>query len=317
MDNLNIIVNLRFGSHLYGTNNESSDEDFMGVYLPTKEEVLLNKVIETHRFDTKSIYSKEKDTSKVHSLQYFLVQALEGKIDALDMLHAPANMIVEKDSKGIWDYLVNHREMFYAKDIGKLGEYIRSQAAKYGVKGSRLNDAKKVLDFLKDYRTNGDALKMDSIWHLLPEGKHINFTEADRQGTIFYQVCGKKIQKTVKVNYAYNIIYKFYEQYGKRAKQAANNENIDWKAVSHAIRAAHQVKEMLIDNTITFPLPNASFITQVKNGELDYNTIVAPHLENIMEEVEKLTEESSLPKKPNYKFWEEWLCFVLEDNLFV
>ena len=36
-----------------------------------------------------------------------------------------------------------------------------------------------------------------------------------------------------------------------------------------------------------------------------------------MEEVERLTEESNLPKRPDYKFWEEWLCFVLEDNLFV
>lgn len=322
MDNLNIIINLRFGSHLYGTSSEGSDEDFKGIFLPTKQEILLNRVPKSYNSTTKANGSEEKNTSEdidteIYSLHYFLKLALEGQTVAIDMLHAPDNMIIEKDDKGIWEYLTNHRSMFYTKNLKAFVGYARRQASRYGIKGSRLSDAKRVIDFLIDNSTNGDVLKLRDVWHLLPKGDHIHFTDPDMFGNTFYQVCGKKLGRTITLDYALGVVVKFYKEYGKRAHQASMNKGIDFKAVSHAIRAAHQVKEMLVANTITFPLPNASFIAQVKNGELDYSTVVAPHLEAIMEEVEKLTEESDLPKKPNYRFWEEWLCFVLEDNLFV
>jgi len=294
--------------------------DFKGIFLPTKREVLLGKVPKSYNFTTKPKGVEGKNTpedidTEIYSLHYFLKLALEGQTVAIDMLHAPDSMIVEKDNRGIWEYLSNHRQMFYTKNLKAFVGYARRQASKYGIKGSRLNAAKEVLEVLAENSTNGDVLIMKDIWHLLPTGEHLYFTEPDRHGNIFYQVCGKKLGETIKVNYAYDIINKFYEEYGKRAHQAANNENIDWKAVSHAMRAAYQIREMLVDNTITFPLSNAKFILKVKNGELDYNILVAPHLEAIMEEVENLTEGSTLPNKPDYKFWDEWLCFVLEDNL--
>ena len=31
----NIIVLMKFGSHLYGTNTENSDTDLKGIYMPT------------------------------------------------------------------------------------------------------------------------------------------------------------------------------------------------------------------------------------------------------------------------------------------
>ncbi len=321
MNNLNIIVRMRFGSYLYGTDTPDSDTDFKGIFLPTKDEVLLGKVPKSYNFTTKPKGAEGRNTSEdidneIYSLHYFLKLALEGQTVAIDMLHAPDNMIVEQDDKGIWSYLINHRKMFYTKNLKAFVGYARRQAAKYGVKGSRLNDAKEVLEFLAEHTTNGDILTMGDIWDQLPKGEHIHFTEPDRQGNIFYQVCGKMMQKTIKVNYAFGIINKFYEEYGKRAQLAAENKGIDFKAISHAVRAALQIKEMLIKNTITFPLPMADYVRNIKKGKLDYKTIVAPHLESLMEEVEILTEKSTLPNKPDYKFWEEWLCFVLEDNLF-
>ncbi len=56
----------------------------------------------------------------------------------------------------------------------------------------------------------------------------------------------------------------------------SENRNIDWKAVSHALRAAIQVKEILTQNKITFPLKEAPFLLQVKDGKLDYVSEVAP-----------------------------------------
>ena len=35
------IVNMRFGSHLYGLNTPNSDVDYKGIFMPTLEELLL------------------------------------------------------------------------------------------------------------------------------------------------------------------------------------------------------------------------------------------------------------------------------------
>jgi len=318
MNDLDIIVRLKFGSHLYGTNSETSDEDFKGVFLPTKEEVLLGKVPKSYNFTTKPKGSEDKNTSEdidteIYSLHYFLKLALEGQTVAIDMLHAPDNMIMEKDNKGIWDYLVNHRGMFYTKNLKAFVGYARKQAAKYGIKGSRLDAARQVVNTLKRVPLDW---KLDTFWKTLPVGEHQYFVEDSPNGIKQYQVCGKILQSTQKIGYTIEILEKFIDQYGKRALLAESNIGIDFKAVSHAIRAAMQIKEIFLNNDIVFPLKEAKFLKEVKLGTLDYNTIVSPRLEGLMDEIEVLSENSTLPSKPDYKFWEEWLCFVLEDNLF-
>ena len=38
---MRILIKATAGSHLFGTNTESSDKDFKGVYLPSREQILL------------------------------------------------------------------------------------------------------------------------------------------------------------------------------------------------------------------------------------------------------------------------------------
>jgi predicted nucleotidyltransferase len=52
IDNLNLIVKMVFGSHLYGTATENSDTDYKGVYLPTEKEILLNRVPKSYNYKT-------------------------------------------------------------------------------------------------------------------------------------------------------------------------------------------------------------------------------------------------------------------------
>lgn len=41
---MNLIVQMVFGSHLYGTDTPKSDTDYKGIFLPTKEQVFLGKI---------------------------------------------------------------------------------------------------------------------------------------------------------------------------------------------------------------------------------------------------------------------------------
>lgn len=307
---MNIIVRIKFGSHLYGTNTPDSDYDEKGIFVPSLEQIFLGDIPKSIRMDSKK-NSSEKNTKddtdiELYSLHYFIKLACEGQTVAIDMLHAPENMIIEKSP--IWDYIVKNREKFYTKNLQAFVGYARKQASKYGIKGSRLSDAKKVLDFFEDYISE-DNFHLKDLWDYLPIGEHIikHPKVKEHNSLRMYEVCGRKMQETASVLYTYNIVKKFYDNYGERAKQASNNENIDWKAVSHALRAGYQLKELLTDKTITFPLKNAEYIKKIKNGELDFTKEVSPTLDKIMDEVELLSKNSDLPEKADRKFWNKFL----------
>jgi len=312
MEGLRIIVKMKFGSHLYGTATEKSDLDYKGIYLPTKEQILLGRFKKSHNVQTKK-GNEAKNTRddidiEIFSLQYFIKLACEGQTVALDMLHAPHNMILE--GGWIWDAIVRNRGKFYTRNLQAFIDYAKKQAAKYGIKGSRIQAAKEVINVLK--RIPNQDWKLKTFWASLPLGEHRYMVENSPNGIRQYQVCGKKLQETQKVGYTLSILEKFVDQYGKRAKLAEANEGIDWKAVSHAARAAYQVKELLTMGTITFPLVQAPYLLAVKNGELDYISEVSPKLEALIDEVGELSKSSLLPAKADREFWDKFVIETIE-----
>lgn len=310
---------MKFGSHLYGTDTPESDIDYKGIFLPSFREILLNRIPKSITFNTKK-NSTEKNSSEdidseFYSLHYFLKLATEGQTVAIDMLHANPESIIK--SSWIWEKLQENRKQFYTRNLQAFIGYARRQASKYGIKGSRLSDAK----IVKDYLCCCDPEKRLSVyWDGLPQGEHIHFLGKDPNGKRQYQVCGKIIQETVTVKYAFEIVSRFYESYGQRAKQAERNESIDWKAVSHAVRAAYQIKEILTKKDLTFPLEQSKLLLQIKQGKIDYTTEVAPLLDDLMDEVEILSQKSDLPQKVSQKWVDEFLielvtsCYYVRGN---
>ena len=49
---MDLIVKMIFGSHLYGTAIERSDCDYKGIFLPTREEILLGRVPKCRQFSS-------------------------------------------------------------------------------------------------------------------------------------------------------------------------------------------------------------------------------------------------------------------------
>ena len=303
---MNTIVKIKFGSHLYGTNTPQSDTDYKGIYLPSLRDVYVGKFKEHISYNTKTgsdqKNSKEDIDYEVYSLHYFLDLACAGETVAIDMIHAPKEMILI--SSPIWEAIQANRHKTYSKNIKAFVGYARTQAAKYGIKGSRLNQAGKVIEFLSSQNLH---LKINDIWEILPEGEHISKT-VDDTGVNIYQVCGKKFQGTATIKFCLPSLNKYYSEYGARAKLAANNEGIDWKAVSHALRAAFQVKEMLTTHDLKFPLKEREYLLQVKQGRLDFKKEVGPRLDKEIEELEILAAKSDLPEKVDRLFWDDFLC---------
>lgn len=308
------IVNILVGSHLYGTATPQSDRDYKGVFLPSKQAILLGRIPNSYTTSTSDDHAKnmadDVDT-EFYSLHYFLQLACEGQTVALDMLHAPDNMIIENSD--IWREIVSQRQRFYTKNLYSFVRYARRQASRYGIKGARLNAVNAVLNVLRD---EAPTRKLQDIWYKLPRMEYCGEAGVDPQGIPQYQVCDKLFQATVSIDYVLPVLEKFSREYGARAQQAAENRNIDWKAISHALRVAFQVKELLTSGTITFPLPEADLLIQVKSGQRDYLTGVAPLLETLMDQVEGLISTSTLPEQVDTAYWDAFLCKTLEREIF-
>ena len=301
-----------FGSHLYGCDTPESDKDYKGIYLPNIEDCILNKILKNFSKtsgDDRSKNTKEDIDEEIYSLQYFIELACEGQTIALDMIHCNDECLIENSD--IWEEIRKNRNKFYTKNLKAFVSYCRTQSAKYGIKGSRLNTSQEVLNFLNTYK--GKSYKLQDVWDKLPSLEHTYILDDPKNKDIkLYQVCGKKFQSTSKIDYIIPILEKFYSDYGERARLAKENKNIDWKSLSHAIRAALQTKEILTTMDLVFPLKDAKLLLDVKQGELDYTTEVAPMLERLMDEVEELSKLSTLPEKVDRKFWDNFIvdCYL-------
>lgn len=315
----NVVCIMEFGSHLYGTSTEDSDKDYKGIFLPTKEQILLQKIPKHIKADTKTTKERYVKNTKddidieLYSFSYFIELCLKGETVGIDMLHCPDNKVIHRNPGcGIWDDIRFYRNYFYTNNLKGFVGYCRKQASKYGIKGSRISSAELVREFLYTYNVNHNRLAiLADVWDNLPKGEHINFVLGGKNNDEeFYQVCGKKLQKTSKISYCIDILQKFIDSYGHRALLAKKNEGIDWKAVSHAMRYGLQIKELFETGDIVFPLIKANFISDIKQGKLDYISDVAPKLEKLMDDIEILSNESGLPNKPDRRFWENYILEV-------
>lgn len=300
----------KFGSHLYGTDNKDSDLDIKGVFLPSPSQVYLKEVPDTIRLDiklSKGLKNTKDDIDiELWSIYKFLQLARQGETNALDILHS--NQLLHETFT--WKRIYEKRSRFYSKNMKAFLGYAQKQAAKYGIKGSRLQAAKDFLEFLQGRDMEN---RMDLVWEQLPTGEHSKYLLDNPSGIKQYQVCGKIIQNTVTIGYAYKILKKFYDAYGERAKLAARNEGIDWKALSHAHRAADQLAQIYTNNDLVFPLKTAGTLKKIKEGKLDA-TFVLNNLEAKIERIKDLAMRFE-PVDTHKDFWRNWLYVTIKNHI--
>lgn len=317
---MHTIVTMKFGSHLYGTSTPASDTDYKGVYIPEAWDILLGSyqdVIQSNsKLDT-SVKNGAGDIDReVFSLRKFLALVSEGQTVTIDMLFAPESALVGSTSYK-WHDIQANRDKLLSSQYNSFVGYCRQQANKYGIKGSRVAAAKAAVDLLSGYALNASSIRLGDISRTV-EGalsgmEHIEFIDKPTPGggTIRHlSVCNRMAPYTASVKNAYDTFKRIYDEYGERAKQAERNENVDWKAMSHAVRIGEQAVELLTTGFVTFPRPNAAHLVAIKTGQMKYAS-VADRVEELLEEVEKAAANSVLPAKPDH----EWIDnFIVETH---
>jgi hypothetical protein len=232
--------------------------------------------------------------------------ARRGDTTALDLLHS------QKEStyitSDLWECLRANRKMFYTKNLRAFIGYAKNQAAKYGIKGDRLQSIENCLSFLMG---SSKVTKLSEVWEELPVDAHSKFIDDSPNGVLQYKICGKILQATMSIEYAEDILIRYKKAFGDRSIMAQTNEGVDWKALSHALRASLQVREILKTGDLRFPLKNAVALKFIKEGFSEYKLVVSA-LDALIEEVEELSEKSEYPESVSKDECDSFLLLLLK-----
>jgi hypothetical protein len=303
------IVEIKFGSHLYGTATPASDLDLKQVYVPDGRDILLQRVKAAIVHNTKDDRTQKNTADDIDvttfSIQRFLGLVLEGQVGALDMLFAPS-WAFTSEPDFLWGYIVDSRHSLISKRSSAFVGYCRTQANKYGIRGSRVAAARAALGLLQHAVDQGDgADKLDAlklhISALQSTQEHMEIINIPSQaGTdvFHWAVCGRKMPFTASIKSARDIMQRVVDEYGHRALAAEKNQGVDWKALSHAVRVGRQAIELLDTGNMTFPRPEAAHLIAIKTGQLAY-ALVAEEIDQMLLDVEAAEQRSTLPEHGN------------------
>ncbi len=318
------IIEIKFGSHLYGTNTENSDLDLKAIYLPTAREILLGtykKTIQEQRAKLPGERNTKDDVDiEILSLDRFIELLLQGQTMALDMLFANIDDLVDENTTqlgiNIMAYIFRNRHEFLNKNVNAFVGYARQQAAKYGQKGFRLHAIKATLEKLNQLGPFETFAGLDENaipnWIIETKNEHIKIVDIAGPNNSMVKhldVAGRMYPFTSQVRYMRQSIQKRYEEYGARAILAEKNEGIDWKALSHAVRVNSEARELLETSKITFPRPDRQLLLDIKLGKIPYAQ-VAEIIEQGLEDLKECEAKSTLRAEPNREFAQDYIARI-------
>lgn len=300
------LVRIKFGSHLYGTNTPASDTDIKEVFIPTDMDILLQRVkpvISTQRPKGEGEKNIATDVDvESFALHKFFSLLTEGQMVALDMLFAPPQNILG-GSKKRWESVVYYGKKFaITRSSQAMIGYCRQQANKYGIKGSRLAMVRRLVGVIDSLLASlpGNT-KLRDVWDaftIMRGLEHFDISliphQTQAQAVPHLDCCNRKVPWFESLSTAKAVYGRVLAGYGDRATKAEDNDGIDWKALSHAVRVGRQAVELLTTQHITFPRPEAKHLLAIKLGELPYR-VVAEEIEQLLEDVEAAAKVSSLP----------------------
>jgi len=133
------------GSHAYGTNIETSDTDYAGVFIQSQEDIF--------GFNYKEQINDDTNDTVIYEIKRFLQLLTSNNPTVLELLNTPKDCIIYKDP--IFDLILDNRDKFITKVCAKsFGGYGKMQIQKAKGQNKKQNwekdkvTRKDVLDFV-------------------------------------------------------------------------------------------------------------------------------------------------------------------------
>ena len=306
---MEIIVKIKFGSHLYGTSTPDSDLDIKGIYMPSSRDILLQNIKPVILEKSSKKHGEKNNPDDVdyelYSPEKYLSCLARGQSFALEMLFAPDSAMLQSPHPK-WDTIKGLAPKIFTKGAASFVNYCKQQAYKYCIKGTRLAAARFALEMLEKAELRyGTSTKLICILDILQEISHENknlalveiapSVQSHIKKQLYFEICGKKAMLEGSIKRARLIAEKVVSEYGERALEAERSKGADWKALSHVVRVGYQAIEFLKYRCLTFPRPEREYLLAVRQGKIAFE-IVSNEIKEIMAQVQIEEKKSSLPE---------------------
>lgn len=254
------------GSRLYGTELPTSDTDYRGIFVPPLEDLILMKDIDQWTSSTGNTQSKNSagdvDIS-LWSIHKFIKLLQVGDTNAMDTLFAYGTH-AELLREPLMDKLYESRELFFPESLRSFFGYALGQVKKYSVKGDKLRGVQALITEIQYLLEPPEAFKtIGDLKGYLIETENVQWV-TDETNT-YIKVLDKRFIQTVRLSEFLEKLKEIESKYGHRAKQAMDNQSVDWKAWYHAFRVLQECKELMTYGRINFPLRDAKYLLKVRN----------------------------------------------------
>jgi hypothetical protein len=313
------IVEMRAGSHLYGTNTAQSDIDLKSVQVPSARDILLQRVkgvVVSSPPKARGERNAPGDVDReTFSLQRYLGLLADGQPLAIEMLFAP-DAVMTAPPAPLWREIQANAPRLVSRRAHSFVGYCRQQASKFGARGARVAAVRAMLAVLAGAEARlGSSAKLERIAAELeplaaggPDAiEHVALIDIPAPGggqLRHLEVAGRKTPYTASLKIARELLERLLAEYGKRSLEAERNEGVDWKALSHAVRVGREAVELLQTGRLTLPLPCAPHLLRIKLGQIP-GEAVAEEIDRLLVAVKAAADASTLPETPDLTFIDE------------
>ena len=311
----NLILKVKTGSYLYGTNMSTSDEDYVGIFMPTEEYVFGLKKIEEIDLSIVKKDKNNKNTSdsidcKYYEFRKFIKLAMECNPNILEILFTNNENITYINLYG--HILLQNKKLFISKLVKqKFLGYAFSQKHKMQIKTDNYFDLQNALLILE--KNNKDMLLIEFI-NYNKDYNYIFKSNYDKNhNTKFITVGDLNLQPSYTINKVISVLNDRLSKVGNR-EELYTKYGYDVKFGMHLIRLMFEGIELLKTGNLIFPLKEKEYLKEIRKGNISVNEILK--LSDILEkDIEKLSIETNLPSKPLYNEINQ-LCIDLMKKYF-
>lgn len=314
MKDRKIIFKCRVGSHLYGLSTPESDEDFMGVFIPSEEDILGMTNVKQVNNSTKSSSVNERNTKDdtddvMYALPEFLKLLLANNPNIVETLFInPENIIIcEPEFQELID---NYEKIISTKVYHSFGGYSYGQKRKLVTKRERYNNL--------HYAVNA----IEEVYPEYRSIQHIDDVISEWLNSIVKYYKGAKnnvesFHKGMDFAMIYDKLKAEKDKYGWRVKTDSFNKlGFDLKFAYHLIRILAEGEQILKTGKLEYPISGVvrDHIMDIRNSKVEFDELMFLY-DVYYSNVEKAYEETSLRHTPDHKWANKYLVRTLKKSI--
>ncbi len=295
----NTIVEIRSGSHLYGTNTEESDEDFLGIFMPPEEYIFGLKNVNEIDFskvskDEQGKNTKEAIDRKLYEYRKFINLALANNPNILEILFVNEDNIIKSNEFG--DDLLKMSHVFPSKMAAKkfIG-YSRSQKHKMVIRTEKYNGLQEAFDVMSKLPPKTTMAEvynnkvLESVFTKKEGACHIHCGDLCFEPGVYVKKANKQIKRRI--------------ESATNRTELIRNHGFDSKMGGHLIRLLTEGLFLLENGFLEFPLQNRETLLYIRRGKWDVNQVIS-YADDLRAQLNDVLDRSKLPAKPDYKLVE-------------